>query len=154
MSREHVFQELFEAEYERLVQTAFRLVQNRSEAEEVVQEAAVDLWRRWSTVLNPGGYLRTSVVNGARRLVRRRLQRDELHRRIGSKPTTALDPDHLSVLDALSRLPERQRTALVLAYFGDFSGQEIADTLGCAHGTAKSLVHRGLKRLRKELTHE
>ena len=57
------------------------------------------------------------------------------------------------ILDMLERLPERQRTALVLAYYGGFTRAEIAEALDCREGTAKSLVSRGLARLRKELDH-
>ena len=51
--------------------------------------------------------------------------------------------------EALDRLPERYRTTLVLRYFEGLSIDEIAQVMGTKSGTVKSLVHRGLKRLRR-----
>ncbi|MEM9036596.1 MAG: sigma-70 family RNA polymerase sigma factor [Actinomycetota bacterium] len=144
---------LFAGEYEAMVRLAFVLVNDRHDAEEIVQDAFVDLQARWSAVLNPGGYLRTAVVNGARRRGRRERRRsDILHRfeRTIVGEAASIDVyDH--TLDALEVLPERQHTALVLAYYVGLSSSEIAEVLGCRPGTAKSLVHRGLQRLRKEM---
>jgi RNA polymerase sigma factor (sigma-70 family) len=50
----------------------------------------------------------------------------------------------------LRRLPDRQRIALVLRFYEDLPEREIADLLGCRPGTVKSLIHRGLARVRKE----
>ena len=52
---------------------------------------------------------------------------------------------------ALDRLPYRQRAALVLRFYEDLSEKEAARSLGCAVGTIKSLVSRGLHTLREEL---
>jgi RNA polymerase sigma factor (sigma-70 family) len=52
--------------------------------------------------------------------------------------------------DMLRRLPDRQRIALVLRFYEDLPEREIADLLGCRPGTVKSLIHRGLARVRKE----
>jgi RNA polymerase sigma factor (sigma-70 family) len=51
---------------------------------------------------------------------------------------------------ALARLPERQRSALVLRFYADLSHEQIAQALGCRPGTAASLVSRGLARLRED----
>jgi RNA polymerase sigma factor (sigma-70 family) len=52
------------------------------------------------------------------------------------------------IFRALQALPERQRTAIVLRYYGDLSEAETAATMGTAVGTVKSSVSRGLERLR------
>ncbi len=49
------------------------------------------------------------------------------------------------------RLPPRYRTALALRFYEDLSEREIAEMMGVRPGTVKSLIHRGLARLRKEL---
>ena len=54
-------------------------------------------------------------------------------------------------MDVLATLPERQRAALVLRFYADLPGNEIATILGCREGTVKSLIHRGLARLRQEV---
>ena len=56
------------------------------------------------------------------------------------------------VLDAVRRLPRRQRDAIVLRYELQLSDAEIADTLGIPVGTVKSTIHRALARLRTEVT--
>ncbi len=55
------------------------------------------------------------------------------------------------LFDALAVLPFRQRAALVLRFYEDRTTEEIAAALGCRPGTAKSLVSRGLARLREEI---
>ncbi len=148
-SEERDVRELFDQQYRPMVELAYRIVGNRAEAEEVVQDAFVEIVRRWRSILNPGGYLRVSVANGARRVLR---QRDRQRNALPTNDEAVLMSDsNLYLLDALDQLPERHRTALVLAYYGDFSIAEIAQALGCRPGTAKSLVHRGVRRLRKEL---
>ena len=57
-----------------------------------------------------------------------------------------MDADEL--FDVLAQLPIRMRSALVLRYYQDLPENEIAELLGCAPGTVRSLIHRGLQRLR------
>lgn len=52
----------------------------------------------------------------------------------------------------LQQLSPRQRTAIVLRFYEDLSDVQVADTMRCPVGTAKSLIHRGLERLRSEVT--
>jgi RNA polymerase sigma factor (sigma-70 family) len=63
--------------------------------------------------------------------------------------TATVLPETPVVLDALGRLPYRQRAALVLRYYEDRPDHEIAEVLGCRPATVRSLVHRGLEALRK-----
>jgi RNA polymerase sigma factor (sigma-70 family) len=51
----------------------------------------------------------------------------------------------------LRRLPDRQRMAVVLRFYEDLSEAEIAELLGCRPGTVKSLIHRGLAKVKKEI---
>jgi RNA polymerase sigma factor (sigma-70 family) len=147
---------LFHEEYADMVRLAYVLTRNQHDAEEVVQDAFLEVSRRWSGLLNPGGYLRTAVVNGAHRTTRRADNRRRIVRlntRVIARPDPT--PDHdLYLVDVLDSLPERQRTAVVLAYYAGLTSREIAETLDCRPGTAKSLVHRGLNRIRKEIGDE
>jgi RNA polymerase sigma factor (sigma-70 family) len=63
--------------------------------------------------------------------------------------STEVSPDTVVVVEALGRLPYRQRAALVLRFYEDRPDSEIADFLGCRPATVRSLVHRGLSALRK-----
>ena len=139
------FDAVFDREYAAMVRLAFLLVDSNEVAEEVVQDAFARLHERWSGVANPGAYLRTSVVNRARDVQRRR-QRERRMTAIAPEHAT-LGADHL--LDALQALPPKRRAALVLRYYDDLSEAEIASVLGVRPGTVKSMLHRGLAQLRE-----
>lgn len=140
--------ELYQREYGPMVRLACLLVGSEAVAEELVQDAFVAVHRRWDGLSNPGGYLRTCVVNGCRSHQRRAA----LERRRRPRPETSdvrLQADEL--WDALLRLPYRQRAALVLRYYEDATEADIAIALDVRPATVRSLVHRGLEKLRKEV---
>ena len=134
--------------YEPLCRMAYLLVDTREQAEEVVQEAFAKALPRWAKLDNPDGYVRSCVLNGCRRVQRRRA----LARR-RPVPHDALDTpavaDH--VIDALRRLPSPQREVVVLRFYMQSTDAEIAATLGIAIGTVKSSLSRAKTRLKEEL---
>lgn len=70
-------------------------------------------------------------------------------------PTSSLEDlavDRDELWSALSLLPTRQRTALVLRFYLDSNYADIAEHMSCRVATARSLVHRGLLAVRAELT--
>lgn len=130
-----------------MVRLACGFVDRRAVAEDIVQDSFHQLWQRWETVLTPGSYLRTSVVNGCHNeLRRRRVRRDSAHKLIDFPPA---DTDYLA--DALADIAEPRRQALVLRYYGGHTMNEIAEAMDIPTGTAKSLIHRGLADLRGAL---
>ena len=139
------FGEFYRAEYLPMVRLAFGLVDTPEAAEEITQDAFAKVFERWDRLRNPGGYLRTAVVNGARSELRKR----EVRRRIlpGRPRQGPAEQDYL--LDALEQLPTRRKTALVLRYYGDLSEREIAEAMGIRPGTVKSLLSSGLAQLRE-----
>ena len=139
------FEEFYRAEYLPMVRLAFGLLDTPEAAEEITQDAFAKVFERWSRLENPGGYLRTAVVNGARSELRKR----EVRRRIrpGRAQQVPAQQDYL--LDALEKLPTRRKTALVLRYYGDLSEREIARVMGIRPGTVKSLLSGGLAQLRE-----
>jgi RNA polymerase sigma-70 factor (sigma-E family) len=143
------FEECFRTNYVRFVRTAYLILGTQSGAEDCVQEAFTTLHRKWDQVDDPAAYVRTVAINNARRVIRR----TTVERRILRTFTRVTDtsPPEDPLLDALSRLTPRQRTALVLRYYEDFSEVEIARALSCAPGTVKSLLSRGLSELRVSL---
>ncbi len=142
------FESLYASEYRPLVRVAFVMLGGSNRAEEVVQDAFGRVYERWSSLDNPGGYLRTCVVNGCRDVLRR--QRLAVWKRPDPSPVfVELGFDHLA--DALTRLSPRQRAAVVLRYYADLPEAEIAEALGVRPGTVKSLLHRGLAQLREEI---
>jgi RNA polymerase sigma factor (sigma-70 family) len=139
--------ELYVAEWKPLVHLAYLLTGSRQTAEEIVQDAFVRLQTTRTSVLRPGAYLRTSVVNACRDVHRHRtvVDRTPLPR---AEPVVA---EHDELFDALARLPWRQQAVLVLRYHLDLPEADIASALGCRPGTVRSLTHRALTSLRKDL---
>jgi len=129
-----------------LTRLAHVIVGSNAVAQEVVQEAFIRLSRA-RDVQTPAAYLRTIVVNLARTEVRR-AGRPGPH---SGPPLHFEEPAIDETWAAVQRLPERYRTALALRFYADMSEAQMAEHLGCRPGTVKSLVHRGLDLLRKEL---
>ncbi len=142
-----------------LLRIAVLLVDDPTEAEEVVQEAFAGLVLRRRLRGDPSravAYLRTSVVNGGRsRLRRRRTERSY------EWPTMPVAPSAEAVAERselrsrvraeLAGLPRRQREVLVLRHAGGLSEREIAEALGIAPGSVKSHASRGLAALGRRL---
>jgi RNA polymerase sigma-70 factor (sigma-E family) len=136
-----------------LVRLAVLLVDDRETAEDVVQEAFAGLHRRWSVLHSEDaalGYLRASVVNGARSVLRRR-RTVRRHPAADERALTAeaadagalLADEHREVLAAIAQLPARQREVIVLRYWADLTDRQIADALGLSLGGVKSTASRG-----------
>ncbi|MFZ3561570.1 RNA polymerase sigma factor [Streptomyces sp. BH055] len=152
--------ELYHAHRLRMVRLAVLLVDDLATAEDVVQDAFTALYRRHgehiTEVDNALGYLRTSVVNTARSVLRRRrTARAWTPPPAGEAPSAedsvVLDEAHREVLAALTRLTPRRREVLVLRYWADLSEAEIAATLGISKGAVKSNASRALDALEKIL---
>ncbi|WP_353946038.1 SigE family RNA polymerase sigma factor [Streptomyces sp. HUAS MG91] len=152
--------ELYHAHRLRMVRLAVLLVDDLSTAEDVVQDAFTALYRRHgeqiTEVDNALGYLRTSVVNTARSVLRRRrTARAWTPPPAGEAPSAedsvVLDEAHREVLAALARLTPRRREVLVLRYWADLSEAEIAATLGISKGAVKSNASRALDALERIL---
>jgi RNA polymerase sigma factor (sigma-70 family) len=145
-----VFTPLYRSEYRAAVRLAMALGVSRPAAEDVVQEAFVRVHEHLSELDNPGGYLRTIVVNLCRDWHRR--QGRERRHALGLTDQSPVSLGARELLDVLGRLPYRWRAVLVLRYWADWTEVEIATALGCRPGTVKTLAARGLRRLRKELS--
>lgn len=138
--------DLYRERYAPMVRLGTLLLGSQHIAEEVVQDCFLRLQPRFDAIDDPSGYLHRSVVNGCRSVMRRqRRERDHLR----ANPGASAELGAREMLDALATLPERQRAALVLRYYADLPGSEIATILGCREGTVKSLIHRGLASLRE-----
>jgi RNA polymerase sigma-70 factor (sigma-E family) len=151
--------DLFHAEYQPLLRLAALLVDDRTAAEDVVQEAFARLHRSWGSLRDVDAapaWLRSTVLNLARSGLRRRLvarrNRPSPAADASSAETLALlDDDRRAVIAALHRLAPRQREVLVLRYWSDASEAEIATLLGISAGSVKTHAHRGLLALRDAL---
>jgi RNA polymerase sigma-70 factor (sigma-E family) len=144
------FETFYHREFTGLVRLAMVLVDDQEQAEEVVQDAFAALYSRYKAVSSPLPYVRASVLNGSRKALRRRV----LARRHPSEPSPDSEMEYNHVVDAVRRLPSRQRAVVVLRYELQLTDAEIAHTLKIPIGTAKSTLHRAIARLRLEVHHD
>lgn len=143
---------------------ALRILRDRALAEDAVQEAFLTVWRQAGTFsperAKPSTWILTLVHRRAVDLVRREERRradpveiDALPQPAGeaTDEEAALRAQRRIVQEALRRLPDEQREALELAYYGGFTQSELAERLGQPLGTIKSRMFSGLSRMREHL---
>jgi RNA polymerase sigma factor (sigma-70 family) len=143
---------------------ALRVLRDEALAEDAVQDAFLAVWRTAPRFLPERGKASTWILT----LVHRRAV--DLVRREERRRTDALDPEtepgdrsppvdeeawlrlqRERVQGALRQLPDQQREAIELAYYGGFTQSELAERLGQPLGTIKSRMFLGLGRLRELL---
>jgi RNA polymerase sigma-70 factor (sigma-E family) len=133
---------------------AMALCGDASRADDLVQQTLTSLyvyWRRVRALEQADAYVRKIMVRA--HLSDQRLAWARRVSLVGSVPETgatrAEDVEaRLVLLDALRRLPPRQRAVLALRYLDDQPVEVVAEILGCAPGTVKSQASRGLDTLR------
>jgi RNA polymerase sigma-70 factor (sigma-E family) len=154
--------EIYTVHYNQLVRLAVMLVHDVQTAEEVVQDSfeAMHLaWRRLRDTEKALSYLRQAIVNRSRSVLR--------HRKVVEMHPPKPAPDEQSaehaaltliersaVTSALRSLPVRQREAVVLRYYGDFSEADIAKAMGISRGAVKSHTARAMASLKSILEQE
>jgi RNA polymerase sigma-70 factor (sigma-E family) len=151
--------DLFEYHAVRLIRMAVLLLGDQSSAEDVVQDAFLGLYRGAGRLRDPANavaYLRASVLNGCRSVLRSRKRAWSLipahDPPVWSAESAAMaGEDRREVLRAVTRLPRRQREVLVLRYYVNLTDQEIAADLGVTRGTVASTASRALAALGREL---
>ena len=148
--RQQAFDDLFMREREPMLRLAVLLVRSSHEAEEALQEAFAAVAARWESIERPGAYLRASVVNACRMILRRR-EVERRHATLDTAPPVEGPANLVELHGALSVLSDRERCAVALRYFADLPDSEIAELLGCRRSTVRSLVRRALAKLREEL---
>ncbi len=142
-----------------LYATAYHLTGDRHEAEDLLQSALFSTYRAWDRISDKaavGGYLRRTMTNLHISAWRRRKLNEYPTEEL---PETPGEGDAMSgtelravLWQALAKLPETQRTMLVLRYYEGRTDPEIADVLGISVGTVKSSIWRSLRRLREDQT--
>ena len=149
------FDSLFAAEYAAVLRTVFLICHDNHQAQDITQEAFVELLRHWDKVSRyerPGAWVRRVAIRKLVKAMRRDVRRREAEV-VYPTPAT-LEPADLDMLRAVRALPLRQRTAVVLHYFEDLSLHDIADALDCSPSTAGVHLHRARARLGGLLTEE
>lgn len=152
----------FAALIEPLLDPAYRLaavmLNDRSTAEDAVQEASIKAWRKLGQLRSDLGSLRSwflSIVANECRMVRRQrwwsvVKMDEIRPVHGSRDQ--FDETALDLKSALLRLSPEERLPLVLHFYLDLPLEEVARTLGLSPAAAKSRIYRTARKLRSDLT--
>jgi RNA polymerase sigma-70 factor (ECF subfamily) len=148
---------------------AYRMVGNRTVAEDVSQEAFLSIWRSKLRYQSDRGSVRTWVlgivhhraIDALRRNTvhdKRRASAEGIEERFEARERTDVEvarrDEALTVRAALEDLPDEQSKVIELAYFGGFSHSQIADQLDMPIGTVKGRMRLGLDKLRKSLRGE
>jgi RNA polymerase sigma-70 factor (ECF subfamily) len=162
------FSQLYDRFHGVLFGTAYRIVNNRETAEDVLQEVFIQIWEKaplydpcrgkpltWAITLT-----RNKAIDRLRSGQRRARLQDQVEEQ--AKSDAQFDEqDGVSGLDlaenartvraALAKLPAEQREAIELAFFSGLTQTEISDRLGQPLGTVKARIRRGMMRLRSAL---
>jgi len=164
---EAAFGELYDRFSPGLYSFILKMVRDEKEAEDVLQEGFAHIWRR-ATTYDPARsspftwavmILRNKAIDRLR--VRQRLDRTmekatvEFSHFPEADEAAAGEPERREqgalVRAALTRIPEEQKQAVELAFFGGLTHDQIADKLGAPLGTIKARIRRGLLKLREYL---
>ena len=141
-----------------MIKLAYVILGGRHAAEDVVQEAFCNLFRRWDRLSRTEGaeyYVRASVLNGCRSVLRRRAVRGR--KVLYELPAPSAEAAVLTgeerdeLIRAVELLPRRQRETLVLRYYLDLPDDEVARLMDVGPSTVRSTAHRALIALARTL---
>ncbi|WP_295821884.1 ECF RNA polymerase sigma factor SigK [uncultured Microbacterium sp.] len=161
----NAFAELYDSLSARAFGLIVRVLVDRSQSEEVLQEVFLEIWQSAGRFTPNRGQGRSWVLTIAhRRAVDRvRSSQSSVDRDVRAgfrdmdvaydavSEKVELKMEGRRVVDALAALPDAQKEALTLAYFGGYSQSEIATLVGAPLGTVKTRMRDGLSRLRMEM---
>jgi RNA polymerase sigma-70 factor (sigma-E family) len=150
--------EAYLAHYSDLVRLGYLLVGDHHQAEDLAHESFLRLYDAWDRV-DPARvlpYLRMTLLNQVRSSYRRAQVAARRTPPPGVDAASAEDAalgrmNRSEVLNALARLPERQRTCVVLRHYLRMTEGEIAEALGCSVGSVRTHVRRGHEALQRSL---
>ncbi len=149
------FEVFFLEQRARLFGTLCLITGHAAEAEELMQESFVRVWERWDRLSahpDPTGYLYRTALNMFRSRARRaaRATRRVLSMESSTDPFPGVEDRH-DLLDALRRLPPRQRAALILTELQDLSSEEAGKVLGIKPVTVRVLASQARARLKSHM---
>jgi RNA polymerase sigma factor (sigma-70 family) len=163
---EHALAELYDRHGRVAYGLSFRVLRDERLAEDAVQDAFLSLWRTAAAFRAERGKAATWIftlvhrraVDAVRREQRRRVEPlvDEIQETVADERASTEEAawvrfERERVGEALAQLPDQQREAIELAYYGGFSQSELSERLGVPLGTIKSRMFSGLARLRELL---
>ena len=155
---EAAIEALYQRQAPGLIRLAYVMLGDRPAAEDVVQEAFCGLYRHWENLIGPDRalpYVRSAVLNGCRSALRRQAVRRTLVMFQPPAPSAEASvltgEERQEVMQAVRRLPARQREVLVLRFYLDLPDDEIAKLMNIQPSTVRSAAARGLETLGRSL---
>jgi RNA polymerase sigma-70 factor (ECF subfamily) len=163
---EGAFERLFRSYAPRVFRFAMMHLNNRAQAEEVVQETMIALWKSAKSYRSQSrvsswvlGIARNKALDRVRA---RRREPEFVRERFDGRASARATPEQVArqeiqaerVRQALGQLSPEHREVMVLAFYHDLSYSEIAQMLGCPEGTVKSRVYYAKEQLKKLLSAE
>jgi DNA-directed RNA polymerase specialized sigma24 family protein len=151
--RDAEFAVFFAAQVRAVARTVYLILQDRAQAEDVTQDAFLQLYVHWPRVSNyerPDAWVRRVAI----RMAGRRARRERLGMLLMSRtsdPPTIGGPVDVDLLRAVASLPLQQRTAIVLFYYEDRAIAEVADLMDCSVAAVKVTLFRARKALAHRL---
>jgi RNA polymerase sigma factor (sigma-70 family) len=149
---------LYQASALGLIRLAYVILGDWRAAEDIVQQAFFDLFRRWDRLSHVEGaeyYARVSVLTGCRLALRRRFNLGTRVLRELPGPSAAVavggNAERSTLIRAIDRLPRRRRESLILRYYLDLPDDEIAALMGISPATVKPTVGRALESVGRKL---
>ncbi len=146
------FDEFFAESVGRVLAVGRRLAGDEAVAEDLAAEAFARAYARWGSVRshpNPDAWVLRTMANLAVDRSRKR--------KVILRPEVAESPDdavvlHATLVEALARLPRRQRAVVTLRYLADMPERDVAQALSISTGSVKTHLSRGLAQLRRQLS--
>lgn len=139
-----------------LMRTAYLLTGSYHDAEDLAQSTLARAFVKWNHVRKSDdatAYVRRIMIHTHADRFRRRTVREWFTPRLPETPVddqTAHVDRRSALVEALERLPARQRSAVVLCYFEDMTHAQVASLLGTRTSTIRSQITRGLEKLRQD----
>lgn len=158
-TKEQVFSELIDEKLPMLRRVVFRIVQNESDTDDLIQSALLKAWQKYDSYKERSqfsSWICRIACNQAYDLFRKRQRENgklELFRIHSSEPEdkSAMLDQYEKVKDAITLLPKKLHAALTLTTFEGLSPEDAADILGCTTSTVYWRIHKARKILKKNL---
>ncbi|MFD7074935.1 sigma-70 family RNA polymerase sigma factor [Nocardioides sp. NPDC059952] len=149
------FSDFYVGAKDRCLRAAIATGMDPGRAEEAIAEAFARAWSRWPTVRlasSPAAWVVRTAINVDISWWRKRRRELIVPETPEELPRHGSDDNGHDLLDAIRRLPPRQRQVIALRYFLDLDAETTAHELGIARGTVSATLHHALKALRLQLS--
>lgn len=154
---DHAFLKLFQEYENEIYRTAFVYVKNQEDALDVVQETAYRAFKSIKNLKEPK-YLKTWMIKIAIScsidVLRKQKKVVELNLKVEKVLSSKEEKDvslSMTLENLIQLLNEKEKKVIILRYYFDFTIKEVSETLNIPLGTTKTILYRGLNKLREEL---